>query len=251
MTPLFHPFYFSFAFGSTLLVSLTGFLIDFFSLHVFGYNRTTAYLFTMDAMLIVISICVRIVPMTSLFWLLFSIFYSFYLTIYSIYLSIRSYHFLERKRSLSFFVIGNIFMYICFLVFVLGIVGFLPIYTWVFATMIPFPFAIAVFFLIKLEKVIKGNPMYLLNLKQKHLIRIVELIVIFEFILAIPCISLIIISGFIQNATILDIALIAIPIIKLTISVGFFSEQINKSLQDNKFEPTGTSIFRTQLTTLK
>ena len=245
MTPLFHPMYFSFAFGSTILVSLTGFLVDLISLYAFGYNPTTAFLLTMDAMLIVISICVRIAPITPLFWLLFSIFYCFYLTNYSIYLSFRLYDFLEGKSSLSFFIIGNIFMYICFLVFILGILGFLPIYTWVFATMIPFPLTMSVYFWLKLEKIIKGNPMYLLNHKQKHLIRIVELFSILALIIAIPCIALIIISSFTLNAAVLDIATIAIPMIKLAECAGFFSEQVNKSLRDNKFNPTGTSIFRT------
>lgn len=168
--------------------------------------------------------------------------------VFSMYGSFRSYHMLKNKKNFSWAIIGNIFMFISFLVFVMGVVGVIPIYTWIFVTMIPFPFAIILFFFIKLELVIKSNPAYKSNHKQKHLILIFEIVIVFAIGIALPCISLITIAGFLANAIMMDVGIVFVPIIKFGFTVANFLMMLNKSLNDIS-NPSGLTVFQNMKTT--
>ena len=244
LRPLYHPFFFSFAYGSSSIVSLTGVFINLLSLKLCGYSKITLYMLVMDVLMLVISIIALVVPPTRLIWIVLAVLYSFYLMVFSFYGSFRSYPMLKNKKNFIWTIIGNIFMFLSFLTFDMGVVGIIPIYTWVFITMIPFPFAIVLFFFTKLQSIIKSNPSYKSNHKQKHLIAIFKSVVALTIGVSVPCISLIIVAGFLANDILIEAGKVLVPIIKIGFTTVNFLMLLNKSLTDIS-NPSGLTVFQT------
>ena len=182
---------------------------------------------------------------TQVFWFILSILFSTFLMVYSVYALLRCYQiFPIFVRNIA--IIGNVIMYICFLIFSLSDTGFIEnnIGTFVFVAAIPFPFSILSFITYQIVTVIKSNPMYIKDIKQRQLMKIFEITMTGIYAIGIPCITMAALAGFLQNGTLLWIALTLPPFIKLILSLSNFGVLLNKSLGNVLVNhATGTSIF--------
>ena len=200
----------------------------------------------MDILLIILSLSVLLAQHTTAFWIVFSVFLSFYLMVYSVYATIRCYYvFSAQNRILAVF--GNVLTFIGFIFVDLGNIDIVPnnIGTAIFSMVIPFPFILFTVIAYSTIKVIKSNPKYITNIKQRRIIKIFEISLLVGFSISFPCVSMIIVAGFTQNAVLLYVGVLFPPYIKLTLSIANFAVLFNKSLENVLVDrATGTSLFQ-------
>ena len=242
-----HPFFFSFSFGSSMIVVLTGMLFDMLTLSLFGSSKISIYLIAMDLIMFFISLFSLLLQMTDLYWDVNAVFYGLYLSVYSSFAYFQ-YHGMLTKTNRIVLTITNTLLCIEYIVFCLAIRGFFPdsiskLILIINLILGPFPI-VYLTFAAKNVRIIEENPIYHENPKQKTLRYILLANLRTLFSLGTIFLTLLTIGIVLNNGLLFDISIIFPCYLTLILSFTNMCIQLNKSLI-NTVTVTGSSLLYT------
>ena len=240
---LYHPYYFSFMCGSSLIVSMSGVFLNIICIWLFEITIVEIFMILIDVVMITIAILDISVIFDSLLWVFVSILFSIYVMVYSLYVFFRNFKTLAFKNKVLG-VVGNILVFTAYILFTLSARGVLPnkVGTSAMLFMIVFPFLVFAMFSINIVRRVQNNPMHKTNERQSQLAIIFKNTLAISFIIGIPSATLMLSGAYFEIPIYLELGITLLPFITLSFSASNFCIQLNKSLE-NRIHIGGSELF--------
>ena len=228
------PFYASFAFGASSIISATGMMLDIVALLIFDVDATTLSLFVMDLFLFLNTQFYNFGYQTKDFWIQISFYYALYLMSFSLYGFIRVYNMINKKLKISAFF-ASVVTYVGSVVFALSVrtdliseyVGVI-----VLGIVIPFWFVILAFVAYNVISLISSNPIYKSSKKQSNLVKINFVTAIVSISICLPCFMSLLLSGILSSDFLLEFGIFTVPFITQTFTISNFAILMNREIPD-------------------
>ena len=238
-------YYFAFSSGSGVIVSLLGLFIHLISFSLFKPTKLQKLLLFVDSLMLGICLSSFIHEKTKSYWIILAISYSVFMMNFSLYGTSKIFHMLPTPFRILI-IVGNIVVFVAYLLFTFGLHGFLPtrLATVLLMLILPFPVAISVAVSYKVIKIITGNPLHYQDTKQMNLIRISKMTIIIALSFATPAIFMILPGGYFENLKLVYLGIVFLPFIKLVFTISNFCITFNKSLENkDNGNIQGLSVF--------
>ena len=240
----FDEYYHSFYFGSAFMVSLSGLCGYSLTTYLFGFSPLNWIFISLDMLMIYLAILDRYCERNLFYAVSMVVIQSMY------YMSFTIVGYLLVYKSISsrfrfVLVMVNCLMFLAWAVMMSEYVGFIEhgsiLPRLAFFTF-PIPFTFYYFIARRILKVIKSNPMYKTNVKQKNVMKFLQKGVMFIIPLDIICFTLISVGAARSDGKLVVLGFTVVPFMKLLITRAYFEIQYNKSLEEETVM-TGASKF--------